>query len=76
MKKELIKKYAFDVASYLLKRLDEIAQLENIDNGWNLDKYISFDPVTADIWKLNLYGMDEDIYFTRESANSKYFKMI
>ncbi len=76
MRNQIIARYALDVSANLLNRLDTIAQIENIKNGWNLDKYISLDPVTADMWKLNLYGMDEDITFIRESPESKYFKMV
>lgn len=72
----IIDKYALDVSFNTEERLDEIARLENIENDWNEEKYISFEIVTDDIRRFNFWDVsEEDIYFQRED-NTNYFKMI
>ena len=71
----IIDKYALDVSLNTAERLDEIARLENIENDWNEEKYISFDVVSDNVRRFNFYGMDKDIYFQRK-GNTNYFKLI
>lgn len=73
-RKKLIQKYALDVSVCTLERLDQIVRLENIENGWNLDSYISFDVVSNDYCKINFGDTDKDIYFQRIN-HSGYFKI-
>lgn len=72
---DLIKKYVLDITQNKLKRLDEISQLENIDNGWDKEKYFSFDPVTADEWMFNFYGRFENMHFKRVD-HTNYFVLV
>lgn len=75
-REEFINKYALDVTQNTESRLDEIVQLENIENGYNEEKYISFEVVTDSIRRVNFWGEDtENIYFTKASG-SNYFVMI
>ena len=70
----LINKYALDVSVNTLQRLDEITRLENIENDWNPEKYISFDTITKDYYQINFWGQSENILFNRVN-NTNYFRI-
>lgn len=72
---ELINKYALDVSINTLQRLDEIVKLENIDNNWSEEKYISFDVIDSETWQINFWGNDENIIFKRIN-DENYFKAV
>lgn len=72
---KLITKYALDVSINTLDRLDTIAKLENIENGWDEEKYFSFDPVNENTWIFNFYGNFENIRFSR-IENTNYFQIV
>lgn len=69
---ELINKYALDVSKNTLDRLDMIAKIENIENGWSEEKFFSFDPLGKDRWYFNFYGKYDNMYFSRV-GNTNYF---
>ena len=48
MRKELIKRYVFDIAVYTLDALDNLTHITNIENGWDESKYIRFSPINID----------------------------
>lgn len=75
MRKEMIEKYIFDVATYTARALDEIVHLINIDNKWNIEKFISFDVLDVNHWQINFWGQDENIVFERVNETN-YFKAI
>ena len=72
---KLITKYALDVSINTLERLDTIAKLENIENGWDEEKYFSFEPVNENTWIFNFYGNFENIRFSR-IENTNYFQIV
>lgn len=54
-RQELINKYALDVSIIKLERLAEIVQLENIENDYNKNKYISLEIIDNNTWKINFW---------------------
>lgn len=72
---KLITKYALDVSINTLEHLDTIAKLENIENGWDKEKFFSFNPVDKNTWMFNFYGNFENMLFSRV-RNTNYFQIV
>ena len=76
MRKELIKRYVFDIAVYTLDALDNLTHITNIENGWDESKYIRFSPINIDSWQIVIPTDEENIVFRREEKGSNYFKAV
>lgn len=76
MRKELIKRYVFDIAVYTLDALDNLTHITNIENGWDESKYIGFSPINIDSWQIVIPTDEENIVFRREEKGSNYFKAV
>lgn len=72
IRSEMITKYNFENATFTARELDEIVHDINESNRWNIDKFISFDVVTRDIYKINFWDNDENIEFVRVDASNQF----
>ena len=63
-----------DVA-YTLESIDEQVTICNIENGFNPDKFISFDVYDNRTYKVNFYGQHDNLYFQR-IGNTSYYKRV
>ena len=72
--KNLIKYLTLKNVSYTLSHIEEMIRLVNIENNWNVEKYISLDVLDKDTWQVNFYGQHENLYFQKVQGN--YYKRI
>lgn len=72
--RNLIKYLTLENVCYTLNHIEEMIRLVNINNDWNIEKYISLDVLDKNTWQVNFYGQHENLYFQKVQGN--YFKRI
>lgn len=72
--KNLIEHLTLENVNYTLEHIEQIIRLVNIDNNWDIEKYISLDVLDSNTWQVNFYGQHENLYFRKVSGN--YYKRV
>lgn len=70
----LIEYLTLENVCYTLAHIEERIRLVNINNDWNIEKYISLDVLDSNTWQVNFYGQHENLYFRKVQEN--YYKRV